>query len=54
MFSVKYKSDEFVERYKTRKVAKGYRQTYGFALVAKMNTMRLLLSLATNFNWDLQ
>ena len=41
-------------------VAKGYTQTYGvdyqetFALVAKMNTMRILLSLAAHFNWQLQ
>ena len=41
-------------------VAKGYNQTYGvdyeetFALVAKMNTVRILLSLAVNFDWELQ
>ena len=41
-------------------VAKGYNQTYGvdyeetFTLVAKMNTVRILLSLAVNFDWELQ
>ena len=45
--------------YKARLVAKGYAQTYGvdyltFALVAKMNTIKILLSLATNYNWYLQ
>ena len=29
-----------------------YQET--FALVAKMNTVRVLFSLAANFNWDLQ
>ena len=46
--------------YKARLVVKGYTQTYGvdyqetFAQVAKMNTIRVLLSLAANFDWPLQ
>ena len=41
-------------------MAKGYTQTYGinytetFALVAKINTVWVLLSLAANLGWPLQ
>ena len=53
IFIVKYKSDGSLERYKARLVAKEYTQTYSvdyhetFALVTKMNTIIILLSLAT-------
>ena len=52
VFSVKYKFDGSVEWYKERLVAKGFTQTYEidyqetFASVAKLNTIRILLSLA--------
>ena len=60
MFAVKFKGDGSLERYKARLVAKGYTKTYGvdyqetFALAAKMNIVRILLSLADNFDWELQ
>lgn len=60
VFTVKYKSDGSIERYKARLIAKGYTQMYGidyletFAPVAKMSTMRVLLSSAVNFRWNLQ
>jgi Reverse transcriptase (RNA-dependent DNA polymerase)/Integrase core domain/gag-polypeptide of LTR copia-type/GAG-pre-integrase domain len=59
VFKIKYKSDGTVERYKARLVAKGYTQTYGidyketFAPVTKMNTVRTVMSIATNCDWPL-
>lgn len=59
VFIVKYKSNRMV-KHKARLVAKGCTQTYGvdylenFAPVAKINTIRVLLFLATNLDWQLQ
>ena len=59
VFTIKCKADGSVERYKARLVTKGFTQTYGidyqetFAQVAKLNSIRVLLSLVANFNWPL-
>ena len=56
----KAKADGSLERYKARLVAIGCTQTYGidyletFAPIAKMNIVRILLSLETNHRWSLQ
>ncbi|XP_075499991.1 uncharacterized protein LOC142538567 [Primulina tabacum] len=49
VFTVKYRVDGSIERYKARLVARGFTQTYGidytkmFAHVAKINTIQILL-----------
>ena len=59
VYTVKQNPEGKVERYKARLVAKGYSQTYGidydetFAPVAKMSTVRTLISCAANFDWPL-
>ena len=60
VFNIKNNLDGEIERYNPRLVAKGYTQTYGldyektFTRVAKMNTIRILLSLAILLDWKLR
>ena len=60
IFTIKYNAEGEIDRYKARLVARGFTQTYGldyeetFAPVAKLNTVRVLLSLAVNLDWPLR
>ena len=59
MFIVKYLPDGSIEHSKARLVAKGYTQTYGvdysktFSCVAKISSVRILISMTTNLGWPL-
>jgi Reverse transcriptase (RNA-dependent DNA polymerase) len=59
VYKIKYNGDGTIERYKARLVAKGYTQTHvidfqeTFASLAKMNTVRILLSTAVNQGWNI-
>ena len=60
VFTTKYKWDGTLKMYKARLVAKDFTQTYGidyldtFALVVKLNIVRIFLSLAATLDWPLQ
>jgi hypothetical protein len=59
VYTVKQDANGQIKRYKARLVARGYSQTYvidydeTFAPVAKMTTIRTLISCAANFDWPL-
>ncbi|RVX04494.1 Retrovirus-related Pol polyprotein from transposon RE1 [Vitis vinifera] len=59
VFRIKYNSDGSVNKLKARLVVKGYSQEYGvdfsntFAPVARHDTIRLLVALATKMGWKI-
>lgn len=59
MYTIKLKLDGIADHYKAWLVAKGYTQTYGidyqeaFAPMAKLNSIWVLLSIATNQDWPI-
>jgi hypothetical protein len=59
IFTVKQNPDSTVDHLKARLVAKGFTQTYGldytkiFSPVAKLNSIRIIISLAANLDWSL-
>jgi hypothetical protein len=59
VFTVKQNLDGTVDHLKAHLVAKGFTQTYGldytetFSLVAKLNSIRIIVSLAANLDWPL-
>ena len=57
VYTTKHKPDGSVDRYKARLVACGFTQTYGVdyaknSSVARLNSIRVLLSVAMNHSWD--
>jgi histone deacetylase 1/2 len=60
VFKVKRKADGSLDKYKTRLVAKGYKQRYGvdyedtFSPVIKMATIRIILSVVISRGWTLR
>ena len=59
VYIIKYLDNGTIERYKARLVAQGYTQTYGvdysktFSLMAKIDTLGVLSSIAENKDWPL-
>ena len=60
VYKLKFNSNGSINRYKTRLVAKGFHQQYGvdfeetFSPIIKPPTVRIILSLAIQFDWPLR
>ena len=56
---MKHKANGTVDRYKVRLVARGFTQTYGinyvetFSPIARLNSIRVILSIAINHSWEM-
>ena len=59
VYTVKYRVDDTIDRYKAKLVARSFTHTYGvdyaetFSPVARLNSIRVLLSIAINNSWEL-
>lgn len=59
IFKIKNHADASIERYKVRLVAKGYNQIEGldyfdtYSPIAKLSTLRLVISLASIHHWHM-
>ncbi|RVX04841.1 Retrovirus-related Pol polyprotein from transposon RE1 [Vitis vinifera] len=60
VYKLKYKPDGSVDRYKVRLVARGFNQTFGldyfetFSPVVKAATIRIVLTIALSYRWELR
>jgi hypothetical protein len=59
LYKTKFNADGSIDKYNARLVAKGYSQQKGidcedtFTPVAKLNTIRVLIALATKYIWKI-
>jgi hypothetical protein len=59
LYKIKHAADDSIEKYKARFVARGFSQKEGidydeiFAPVARYTSIRIIISLATVFGWEL-
>eukprot|EP00253_Pinus_taeda_P002861 PITA_02861 len=59
LYKSKFNVDGIIDKHKSRLIAKGYSQNEGidyedtFAPVAKLNTIRIMITLATKYNWKM-
>ncbi len=59
LFKLKFKADGFIDKYKARLAANGYSQKEGIDFeeasspVEKLNTLRLIIALATKRHWKI-